>query len=77
MDQKVSKETKRELLEALKNRYRVSSKKEKGRILDEFTSVSGYHAKACDSTSQDEGFLYGSTGGGTADPSSSRPAGLR
>ena len=45
MDQKVSKETKRELLEALKNRYRVSSKKEKGRILDEFTSVSGYHRK--------------------------------
>lgn len=45
MDRKISKETKRELLEALRNRYGTSSKKEKARILDEFIAVSGYHRK--------------------------------
>ena len=45
MESKIGKETKRELLEALRNRYRVCAKKEKARILDEFTAVSGYHRK--------------------------------
>ena len=42
---RISKETKAELLSALRCRYGVSSKKEKGRILDEFVAVSGYHRK--------------------------------
>ena len=41
----ISKETKAELLAALRRRYGGSSKKEKGRILDEFVAVSGYHRK--------------------------------
>lgn len=45
MDKKISKESKKELLEALKKRYLSSSKKQKTRILDEFTVVSGYHRK--------------------------------
>lgn len=45
MDHRISKVTRKELLEALKERYRMSSKKERTRILDEFTAVSGYHRK--------------------------------
>jgi hypothetical protein len=45
MRQKIGRETKRDLLQALRNRYGVSSKKEKVRIQDEFTAVSGYHRK--------------------------------
>ena len=41
----ISKQTKAELLAALSNRYGGSSKKGKGRILDEFVAVSGYHRK--------------------------------
>jgi len=41
----ISKETKVELLAALRSRYGGSSKKEKGCILDEFVAVSGYHRK--------------------------------
>ena len=36
----------REYTEAVKGRYLQASKKEKGRILDEFTQVTGYHRKA-------------------------------
>lgn len=45
MDFKISRLTKKELLEALKGRYGSSTKKEKSRILDEFTAVSGCHRK--------------------------------
>jgi len=45
MDQKIGRETKRELLEVLRSRYRGCLKKERSRILDEFIAVSGYHRK--------------------------------
>lgn len=32
--------------EAVRGRYSVALKKEKGKILDEFTKVTGYHRKA-------------------------------
>lgn len=35
-----------EYAEAIRERYRRASRKEKGRILDEFTQVTGYHRKA-------------------------------
>ena len=41
----ISKQTKAELLAALTRRYGSSSKMGKGRILDEFVAVSGYHRK--------------------------------
>ena len=34
---------KQELLATLRDRYRESSKKDKGRILDEFIAVTGHH----------------------------------
>jgi len=45
MGRKISTPTMVELLEALRCRYRDSTKKEKARILDEFVSLSGYHRK--------------------------------
>ena len=36
----------REYTDAVQRRYLGASKKEKGRILDEFTKVTGYHRKA-------------------------------
>ena len=36
---------KRELLATLRDRYRSSSKKDKGRILDEFIAITGHHRK--------------------------------
>jgi len=36
----------REYTEAVRERYFLASKKEKGKILDEFTKVTGYHRKA-------------------------------
>lgn len=41
----VSKESRKELIEAVRHRYRNSTKLEKGRILDEFTALSGVHRK--------------------------------
>jgi len=41
----ISKNTKNEIIKALKARYRKATKKEKKQILDEFTAVSGYHRK--------------------------------
>jgi hypothetical protein len=41
----ISKTTRDEILNALRKRYKLASKKEKSRILDEFTAVSGYHRK--------------------------------
>ena len=45
MAKRISKETKKELLTALMQRYRLASKRDKARILDEFVAVSGYHRK--------------------------------
>ena len=45
MHSKISKQTKGELLEALRERYLRVSKKEKARILDEFVAVAGCHRK--------------------------------
>jgi len=45
MDGNIGAHARRELLEALRSRYRDSSKKGKTRILDEFVAVSGYHRK--------------------------------
>ena len=41
----ISKMAKQELLATLRDRYRESSKKDKGRILDEFIAVTGHHRK--------------------------------
>jgi len=45
MRQKMSLQSRKELLDRLAGRYRTSTWKEKGRILDEFVSGSGYHRK--------------------------------
>lgn len=45
MTTKISKETKNELLTALKQRYRLATKRDKTRILDEFVAISGFHRK--------------------------------
>jgi hypothetical protein len=41
----MSRETRKELVAALRDRYARSTKLEKGTMLDEFTAVSGYHRK--------------------------------
>jgi len=45
MDKRISTQTKKELIEALRRRYCDASKKAKTRILDEFVALSGYHRK--------------------------------
>lgn len=45
MAKKISKYTRRELLEALNYRYLKATKKDKTRILDEFAAVTGYNRK--------------------------------
>jgi len=45
MSMKISRKAKEELIGALRERYRVSSKKEKSRILDEFKALTGSHRK--------------------------------
>jgi hypothetical protein len=45
MDRKMSSQAKSELVRALGQRYRQSSKMEKTHILDQFIAVSGYHRK--------------------------------
>ena len=45
MVKKISKDTKREILDALKRRYNKVSKRDKTKIIDEFVAVSGYHRK--------------------------------
>lgn len=42
---KVSMVTRRELVEAVGERYRSSDREQKGRVLDEFVSVTGYHRR--------------------------------
>jgi hypothetical protein len=46
MGSKITAPTRRELVSALRVRYATSSRDEKARILDEFTSISGYHRKS-------------------------------
>ena len=41
----MSRMAKRELMASIQDRYQESSKKDKGRILDEFTAVTGHHRK--------------------------------
>jgi Integrase core domain len=45
MARKISTETRQDLLQAVRERYRASLKEEKLRILDEFVAVTGYHRK--------------------------------
>ena len=45
MARTVSVETRQDLLEAIRERYRGGTKDEKLRILDEFVAVTGYHRK--------------------------------
>ena len=45
MGRSMSKASKKELLTAIRDRYRCSTKRDKGRILDEFTAVTGLHRK--------------------------------
>jgi hypothetical protein len=45
MGTKLSKQTRRELLEALRERYRNASKLDKSKILDEFINIAGCHRK--------------------------------
>jgi len=45
MGTKISKPTRRELLEALRERYRIASKDEKSKILDEFIDITRCHRK--------------------------------
>jgi hypothetical protein len=45
MGTKISKPTRRELLEALRERYRIASKLEKTKLLNEFVDISGCHRK--------------------------------
>ncbi len=41
----VSAETRHDLLQAVRERYRAGTKEEKVRILDEMVAVTGYHRK--------------------------------
>ena len=41
----ISKMAMRKLLATLRDRYRSSAKKDKGRILDEFMAITGHHRK--------------------------------
>jgi len=45
MGKRISSQTRKELLEAVRLRYRESSKMNKTRILDEFVALTGYHRK--------------------------------
>ena len=45
MKKEISKESRQELTEAIRQRYAIASKQEKATILDEFVSLTGYHRK--------------------------------
>jgi hypothetical protein len=45
MGKRISSQTRKELLEAMRRRYRDSPKMDKTRILDEFIALTGYHRK--------------------------------
>ena len=42
-----SKMAKQELVATIRDRYRQASKKDKGRILDEFTAITDHHRRGC------------------------------
>src|SRR5690349_2170227 len=42
---KITKQTKGELLDLLRQRYRTAAKQDKGKILDEFVALAGCHRK--------------------------------
>ena len=42
---RISKETQAELIGAIRERYRYSSKRQKSKILDEFSALTGFHRK--------------------------------
>ncbi len=45
MGKRISRNTRKELVEGLRQRYVEASRKEKTRILDEFVAITGYHRK--------------------------------
>ena len=45
MNKEISRQSRQELVDAIRERYRRASKQEKARILDEFVSLTGYHRK--------------------------------
>ena len=45
MVSRISNNTKKELIGALRERYQVSTKKEKTRILDDVSALTGYHRR--------------------------------
>lgn len=45
MAEKISGDGRRELVQAIGDRYRAGSRQEKARILDEFAAVTGFHRK--------------------------------
>ena len=45
MAKRISKETKKEIISALKQRYKSATKSDTTKILDEFVALSGYHRK--------------------------------
>ncbi len=45
MQSKISKRAQREILEALRQRYRLATKHDKAKILDEFIAAAGCHRK--------------------------------
>ena len=45
MGRGISRMAKKELLATIRDRYQDSNKRDKGRILDEFTAVTGLHRK--------------------------------
>ncbi len=45
MGKRISSQTRKELLEAMRRRYHDSPKMDKTRILDEFVALTGYHRK--------------------------------
>ena len=46
MAKAITANTRRELVDALRSRYGVGSREQKGRILAEFVATSGYHRKS-------------------------------
>lgn len=46
MEKRITVQTRRELLAALRGRYRASTREEKTRIVEDFVSISGYHRKS-------------------------------
>ena len=45
MKKEISKQSRQELTEAIRQRYATASKQDKSRILDEFVAMTGYHRK--------------------------------